>query len=113
MMPIVQPIGGARQFQLFQAVSNRGETGNWLILLAQMPSVSLFHRFWGMPPVKFWWGPAAAKNSVEPIPENRETAKQIAFYFVISITCLFHLDLKQLGTVEQLRQKEVPAYAER
>jgi hypothetical protein len=113
MMPIVQPTGGARLSQLFQAVSNRGETYNRLILLTKMAAVSPFHRFWGMLPVKFWWGSAAAKNSGEPIPRKRETAKQIAIFFVISMDCLFHLGLKQLETVEQFRPKDVPAHAER
>jgi hypothetical protein len=111
MMPIVQPTGGARLFQLFQPVSNRVETGNRLITLMKLPSVSPFHRFGGTPPANFWWGLAAAKNSGEPIPRNHETAKQIAFYLAISMACLFRLHLKQLETVEQFRPKDVPAHA--
>jgi hypothetical protein len=111
MMAIVQPTGGARLFQLFQPVSNRGETGNRLIIFMKSPPVSLFHYFGEMPPVKFWWGLTAAKNSGEPIPRNHETAKRIAFYLVRSRVCLFHLRLKQLETVEQFRPKDVPAHA--
>jgi hypothetical protein len=101
-----------RHFRLFQPVSNRGETDNRLIILMKMATVSPFHRFGGMPPVRFSWGLAAAKNLGEPIPQNRETAKQIAFSFLISMPCLFHPGSKQLETVEQLHPKEVPAYAE-
>jgi hypothetical protein len=60
--------------------------------------------------VRFWPELAAPKNSGEPIPENHETVKQMAFYLAISNTYLFPPGLEQLGTVEQLR--EVPAHAE-
>ena len=76
-------------FRLFQAVSNRGETDNLLIRLMKLPPVSLFHRFGGMLPVRFWPEFATPKSSGEPIPENHETVKQMAFYIVISNTCLF------------------------
>jgi hypothetical protein len=99
-------------FRPFQAVSNWGETDNLLIQLMKLPPVSLFHRFGGMLPVRFWSELAAPQNSEEPIPENHETVKQTAFYIAISNTYPFRPSLKQPGTVEQLRPKKVPAYAE-
>jgi hypothetical protein len=78
----------------------------------KLPPVSLFHRFGGMLPVRFWRELATPKNSAEPIPENHETVKQMTFYNVISTTCLFQPGLKQLETVDGHRPTEVPAYAE-
>ena len=42
--PHRQPTGAAL-FQLFQAVSNRGETDKPLIIMMKLPAVSLFHGF--------------------------------------------------------------------
>jgi hypothetical protein len=89
MMPIAEPTGGAPLFQVFQTVSNRGETDKALIILWKMPSVSPFHRFGERLPRNFKWGRAAVQNSESLIPQNRETAKQIPFYEEISMTCLF------------------------
>jgi hypothetical protein len=99
-------------FRLFQAVSNRGETVTLLMQLMKLPPVSLFHRFGGMLPVRFWRELAAPKNWGELIPENHEAVKQMTFYVAISDTYLFPPGLKQFEMVEQLRQKEGPAYAE-
>jgi len=50
MTIIAKPKGGAPLFQLFQTVSNRGETDKTLIALEKIPRVSLFHRFAGKLP---------------------------------------------------------------
>jgi hypothetical protein len=54
-----------------------------------MPSVSPFHRFEERAAreiLKWGW---AIKIPKGLIPQNRETAKQTAFYSQISMTCLF------------------------
>ena len=85
-------------FHLFQAVSNRGETGNPLLELMKLPAVSPFHGFGGTPPTKFNGDRPRFENSQGASPENGETAKRTEIYPAILDTYPFHSGLKRPET---------------
>ena len=110
--PRRQPTDGASAFQLFQAVSNPGETGNPLIRMMKLPAVSPFHGFGEHRPRNFNRDrPADLKIPRRPSPENGETAKRTAIYPTISDTCLFHPGLKRPETANSAHRTGEPTHA--
>jgi hypothetical protein len=105
-----QPSPSARLSQAVSSCFKPARNRHPIDTIDEISTCSLFHRFGGMLPVRSWRELATPKNSAEPIPENRETVKQMAFYLAISITCLFQSGLKQLAI--STAQRRWPPYAE-